>query len=96
MTKQRQSRTALLAVAMLLSGAFLGLVISDNASADPYDVNGTVTGLNSDVSVTILNIETGYSEDTTTAEDGYYSFNGIASGNYLVRFAKSGYLSQVA
>jgi hypothetical protein len=60
---------------MLLSGAFLGLVISDNASADPYDVNGTVTGLNSDVSVTILNIETGYSEDTTTAEDGYYSFN---------------------
>jgi hypothetical protein len=95
MTKQRQSRTALLAVAMLLSGAFLGLVISDNASADPYDVNGTVTGLNSDVSVTILNIETGYSEDTTTAEDGYYSFNGIASGNYLVRFAKSGYLSHL-
>jgi hypothetical protein len=80
---------------MLLSGAFLGLVISDNASADPYDVNGTVTGLNSDVSVTILNIETGYSEDTTTAEDGYYSFNGIASGNYLVRFAKSGYLSHL-
>ena len=95
MTKQRQSRIALLAVAMLLSGAFLGLVISDNASADPYDVNGTVTGLNSDVSVTILNIETGYSEDTTTAEDGYYSFNGIASGNYLVRFAKSGYLSHL-
>ena len=95
MTKQRQSRIALLAVAMLLSGAFLGLVISDNASADPYDVNGTVTGLNSDVSVTILNIETGYSEDTTTAEDGYYSFNDIASGNYLVRFAKSGYLSHL-
>ena len=33
MTEQRNSRIALLAVVMLLSGAFLGLLVSDNASA---------------------------------------------------------------
>ena len=40
MTEQRNSRIALLAVVMLLSGAFLGLVVSDNASAARYDING--------------------------------------------------------
>ena len=42
MTEQRNSRIALLAVVMLLSGAFIGLVVSDNASAAKYDINGFV------------------------------------------------------
>ena len=51
MTEQRNSRIALLAVVMLLSGAFIGLVVSDNASAaTKYDLNGMVFDQNSGVS----------------------------------------------
>ena len=95
MTKQRQSRIALLAVAMLLSGAFLGLVISDNASAGTYDIDGFVQPNLAGVTVTVLNSDTGASENTVTEDDGYYSFSGLESGNYLVRFVKSSYLSEL-
>ena len=95
MTKQRQSRIALLAVAMLLSGAFLGLVVSDNASAGTYDIDGFVQPNLAGVTVTVLNSDTGASENTVTEDDGYYSFSGLESGNYLVRFVKSSYLSEL-
>jgi len=95
MTKQRQSRIALLAVAMLLSGAFLGLVISDNASAGNHNIDGFVQPNLAGVTVTVLNSDTGASENTATEDDGYYSFSGLESGNYLVRFVKSGYLSEL-
>ena len=42
MTEQRNSRIALLAVTMLLSGALLGLVMSDDSSASKHDVVGFV------------------------------------------------------
>ena len=56
MTEQRNSRIALLAVVMLLSGAFLGLLVSDNASAARYDLNGFVSDNNSNVSITISSL----------------------------------------
>ena len=95
MTKQRQSRIALLAVAMLLSGAWLGLVISDNASAGTHNIDGFVQPNLAGVTVTVLNSDTGASENTATEDDGYYSFSGLESGNYLVRFVKSSYLSEL-
>jgi len=93
MTEQRNSRIALLAVVMLLSGAFLGLVVSDNASAAKYDLNGFVSDTNSGVSITILDRDTGYKKTTTTLEDGYYSFNNINSGSYDIRYSKEGFLA---
>jgi len=93
MTEQRNSRIALLAVVMLLSGAFLGLVVSDNASAAKYDLNGFVSDNNSDVSITILDRDTGYKKTTSTLEDGFYSFNNVESGDYDIRYSKDGYLS---
>ena len=95
MTKQRQTRMALLAVTMLLSGALLGLGISDNASAGDNKIDGFVQPNLAGVAVTVLNSETGSSKSTTTEADGYYSFNDLNSGNYLVRFVKSGYLSEL-
>ena len=97
MTKQRQSRIALLAVAMLLSGVLVGLVISDNASAG-NDVVGFVKASSdqepiSDVSVVIINQDSGTSESATTGEGGSFSFNSLASGNYMVRYSKLGHLS---
>ncbi|PBO81501.1 MAG: hypothetical protein COC13_02090, partial [Methanobacteriota archaeon] len=80
---------------MLLSGAFLGLVISDNASAGTYDIDGFVQPNLAGVTVTVLNSDTGASENTVTEDDGYYSFSGLESGNYLVRFVKSSYLSEL-
>ncbi len=96
MTKQRQSRIALLTVAMLLCGVMLGFVITDDVSADgAHNIDGFVQPNLASVTVTILNSETGDSETTTTEADGYYSFSEVNSGDYLVRFSKSGYLSQL-
>ena len=78
---------------MLLSGAFLGLVVSDNASAAKYDINGFVSDLNSDVSVIVLNRDTGYTKSTTTLADGFYAFNNLNSGVYDIRYSKDGFLS---
>ena len=93
MTEQRNSRIALLAVVMLLSGAFLGLVVSDNASAARYDINGFVSDNNANVSITILDRDTGYKKTTSTLEDGYYSFNNVESGSYDIRYSKDGFLA---
>ena len=97
MTKQRQSRIALLAVAMLLSGVLVGFVVSDNASAD-NDVVGFVKASSdqapiSNVSVVIINQDSGTTESVTTGEGGSFSFNSLASGNYMVRYSKLGHLS---
>ena len=93
MTEQRNSRIALLAVVMLLSGAFLGLVVSDNASAARYDLNGFVSDNNANVSITILDRDTGYKKTTSTLEDGFYSFNNVESGSYDIRYSKDGFLA---
>ena len=93
MTEQRNSRIALLAVVMLLSGAFLGLVVSDNASAARYDLNGFVSDNNANVSITILDRDTGYKKTTSTLEDGYYTFNNVESGSYDIRYSKDGFLA---
>ena len=84
MTKQRQSRIALLTVAMLLCGVMLGFVITDDVSAETHNIDGFVQPNLAGVTVTILNSETGDSETTTTEADGYYSFSDVNSGDYLV------------
>ena len=73
----------------------VGLVISDNASAGTHNIDGFVQPNLAGVTVTVLNSDTGASENTATEDDGYYSFSGLESGNYLVRFVKSGYLSEL-
>tara|TARA_Y100001960_G_C14772617_1_gene881067 strand:- start:1074 stop:3314 length:2241 start_codon:yes stop_codon:yes gene_type:complete len=81
---------------MLLCGVMLGFVITDDVSADgAHNIDGFVQPNLASVTVTILNSETGNSETTTTEADGYYSFSDVSSGDYLVRFSKSGYLSQL-
>jgi len=97
MTEQRNSRIALLAVVMLLSGAFLGLVVSNDASAAKYNINSIVkdadgTGI-SGVSVTILDRDSGYTKSTTTLDDGFYAFTNVNDGDYDIRYSKIGYLS---
>ena len=94
MTKQRQSRISLLTVAMLLSGALLGLVMSDNISASTHTVVGFVDSDSpSAVSVVVIEKDDGTKESASTAVDGSFSFTELESGSYLVRYSKAGYLS---
>ncbi len=93
MTEKRNSRIALLAVAMLLSGALLGLISEDSSAAD-YDAVGFISSDSpSGVSVTIINQETGSSQSVTSSADGSYSFNNLDDGEYSVRYSKVGFLS---
>ena len=93
MTEKRNSRIALLAVAMLLSGALLGLISEDSSAAD-YDAVGFISSDSpSGVSVTIINQETGNSQSVTSSADGSYSFNNLDDGEYSVRYSKVGFLS---
>ena len=93
MTEQRNSRIALLAVTMLLSGALLGLVMSDDSSASKHDVVGFV---NTDgVEVAIIDASSGDKKEQSSAVDGSFSFDNLDSGNYMVRYSKEGYLSHL-
>ena len=93
MTEKRNSRIALLAVAMLLSGALLGLMSEDSSAADNNAVGFISSADPSGVDVTIINQATGESSSTTSADDGSYSFTDLAGGEYSVRYSKAGYLS---
>ena len=91
MTEKRNSRIALLAVAMLLSGALLGLISEDASAANA--VGFISSDSPSGVSVTIINQETGASQSVTSSADGSYSFNNLDDGEYSVRYSKVGFLS---
>ncbi len=93
MTEKRNSRIALLAVVMLLSGALLGLMSEDSSAADNNAVGFISSADPSGVDVTIINQATGESSSVTSADDGSYSFEDLASGDYSVRYSKAGYLS---
>ena len=93
MTEKRNSRIALLAVVMLLSGALLGLMSEDSSAADNNAVGFISSADPSGVDVTIINQATGESSSETSAEDGSYSFDDLANGEYSVRYSKAGYLS---
>ena len=96
MTEKRNSRIALLAVVMLLSGALLGLMYED-ASADDDSGHNAVGFISSadpsGVSVTIINQATGATVSASSASDGSYSFNNLEDGEYSVRYSKVGFLS---
>ena len=73
MTEKRNSRIALLAVVMLLSGAFLGLMSEDSSAANNNAVGFISSGDPSGVDVTIINQATGVTKSATSASDGSYS-----------------------
>tara|TARA_B100000941_G_C28504086_1_gene556130 strand:- start:681 stop:2915 length:2235 start_codon:yes stop_codon:yes gene_type:complete len=78
---------------MLLSGALLGLMSEDSSAADNNAVGFISSADPSGVDVTIINQATGESSSETSAEDGSYSFDDLANGEYSVRYSKAGYLS---
>ena len=64
-------------------------------STNAGDIRGTLTdstgALIPDVTVTVLNVDTGVSKDFTTNRDGLYDTSSIVTGSYKVTFTKEGF-----
>jgi hypothetical protein len=64
-------------------------------STNSGDIRGSVTdssgALIPDVTVTVLNVDTGVSKDYTTNQDGLYDTSSIVAGQYKLTFTKAGF-----
>ena len=76
---------------LLIFGSLACLAQSTNSG----DIRGSVTdstgALIPDVTVTVLNVDTGVSKDFTTNQDGLYDTISIVTGSYKVTFTKDGF-----
>jgi Carboxypeptidase regulatory-like domain/TonB dependent receptor len=74
---------------ILGSGACFG------QSTNAGDIRGSVTdpsgALIPDVTVTVMNVDTGVSKDLTTNQSGLYDTDSIVAGRYTVSFKKDGF-----
>ncbi|MGA2169719.1 MAG: TonB-dependent receptor [Terracidiphilus sp.] len=64
-------------------------------STNSGDIRGSATdksgALIPDVTVTVLNVDTGVSKDYSTNQDGLYDTSSIVAGSYTVTFTKTGF-----
>lgn len=100
MTEKRNSRTAVLAAAMLLLGALAGLLVATESSgADPtYTRDGFVLAGAAPLegaTVTAFNPDTGEFASEVTLADGFYEFTDLKAGHYLFRYSNESYLTHV-
>jgi len=76
---------------LLIFGSGVCLAQSINSA----DIRGSVTdptgALVPDVTVTVVNVDTGVSKSFTTNQDGLYDTSSIVIGSYLVTFSKGGF-----
>jgi hypothetical protein len=76
---------------LLIFGSGVCLAQSINSA----DIRGSVTdatgALVPDVTVTVVNVDTGVSKSFTTNQDGLYDTSSIVIGSYLVTFSKDGF-----
>lgn len=85
--------------ASLLGGlsliALFALGFSHAQSTNSGDIRGTVTdqtgALIPNVTVTVLNVDTGVSKDYVTNHDGLYDTSSVVTGHYQITFTKNGF-----
>lgn len=89
----RSNRLALRVLLIVMCA--LGLGTAHAQSTNSGDIRGTVTdstgALLPDVTVTVVNNDTGITKVLTTNRDGLYDTSSIVAGNYRVTFEKSGF-----
>jgi hypothetical protein len=82
---------SLFAMSMVVVGVGPGHAQSTNAG----DIRGTVTdqsgALIPEVTVTVLNVDTGVAKDYVTNNDGLYDTSSIVTGRYQITFTKTGF-----
>src|ERR1700710_680727 len=83
--------------------SLLGLYLCDlsmtvlvyGSSTNAGDIRGTVTdpsgALIPEVTVTVLNVETGVAKDYVTNHDGVYDTSSVVTGQYQITFTKNGF-----
>src|SRR5271170_7656203 len=80
-------------LAVVLWAGFAGTAFGQSTNSG--DIRGTVTdstgALVTDVTVTVLNVDTGVSKNYTTNHDGVYDTSSIVAGRYTVTFTKAGF-----
>jgi hypothetical protein len=83
-------------IRFMLFCLLVGLTIPGlTQSTNSGDIRGTVTdatgALIPDVTVTIVNVDTGVAKDYVTNQDGLFDTSSIVAGNYKVTFKKQGF-----
>lgn len=86
-------------VRVLTCGLFLSLFVGAANAQFKAGIQGTVTdssgGLIPEAKITLLNTETGKTQETTTSADGFYRLSGLAPARYKLTVEKSGYQQKV-
>src|SRR5215469_9863509 len=93
--RMKTSWLAILLAIVVSAGVSTAVAQSMNAG----DIRGIVTDTSGaalpDVTVTVLNKDTGVSKDYTTNQDGLYDTSSIVAGTYELTFAKQGFAKLV-
>ncbi|HEV7745501.1 MAG TPA: TonB-dependent receptor [Pyrinomonadaceae bacterium] len=93
------NRTTSSLVRVLTCGLFLLLFLSSASAQFKAGIQGTVTdtsgGLIPAAKVTLLNTETGKTQETTTGDEGFYRLSGLAPAKYKLTVEKEGYKQKV-
>jgi hypothetical protein len=86
-------RRLILAAPCLMAGLVTQFVIAQNANSGALQglVNDPAGAVIPDVSVGILNVQTGVSQSTKTNSDGLYAVASVPLGQYTVTFTKDGF-----
>jgi hypothetical protein len=93
------NRTTSSLVRVLTCGLFLLLFLSSASAQFKAGIQGTVTdtsgGLIPDAKITLLNTETGKTQETTSSGEGFYRLSGLAPSKYKLTVEKDGYKQKV-
>jgi Carboxypeptidase regulatory-like domain/TonB dependent receptor len=93
-------RTIFTPVRITLCGLFIFCAMIAAQAQFRAGVQGTVSdssgALVPDAKVTLKNIETGKTQETTTSGEGFYRISGLAPGKYSLEVEKAGYKKSLA
>ena len=67
------------------------LPVRINYTSPTYNISGYVTNKSSGLALNVVSVTTKTSLSTTTNSTGYYNFNGLSIGTYLINASLSGY-----
>ena len=86
-------------VRVITCGLFLLLFLGSANAQFKAGIQGTVTdtggGLIPEAKITLLNTETGKTQETTTSDEGFYRLSGLAPAKYKLTVEKAGYKQKV-
>ncbi|HEX9544499.1 MAG TPA: carboxypeptidase-like regulatory domain-containing protein, partial [Pyrinomonadaceae bacterium] len=93
------NRTTSSLVRVMMGGLFLLFVLGTANAQFKAGIQGTVTdtagGLVPDAKITLVDTETGKTQETTSSNEGFYRLSGLAPAKYKLTVEKTGYKQKV-